>query len=300
MATAVSVVVWQNGFCFIFSFSFWEREDLLSEVRVVKRVWFYPLRHQHITKSSSEGGTPCPIHRGLLISRRSDWKSFSTKPDVCGVLGESNEFLPAFKKNMKKEWSTFNSLIHIASLFLKQCSLGIFPSNLGWQVGFGMEWGGATSPTTWQSKINQSNQKNITEYIRAGRCRSLPSCSIDLQSCLQCTTVLQMKQPNLIFPHNAAIRCRYDSGWMEYLPRNGNAFDSSVSELLNLRAVDAYGAFSAPKKSAFCFVFFFFYAHRSVFVAVFPPCSPVCILLQLWNFAEAPQQPDSVMSAVKL
>lgn len=37
---------------------------------------------------------------------------------------------------------------------------------------------------------------------------------------------------------------------MEYLPHNGNAFDSSVSELLNLRAAGASGAFAAPKKSA--------------------------------------------------
>lgn len=69
-----------------------------------------------------------------------------------------------------------------------------------------------------QSKINQSNQKNITEYIRAGRCRSLPSSSIDLRSFSQCTTVLQMKQPNLIFPHNAAIQCRYDKGRWNICP----------------------------------------------------------------------------------
>lgn len=37
---------------------------------------------------------------------------------------------------------------------------------------------------------------------------------------------------------------------MEYLPLNGNAFDSSVSELLNLRAASASGVFMAQKKSA--------------------------------------------------
>lgn len=130
-----------------------------------------------------------------------------------------------------------------------------------------------------QSKINQSNQKNITEYIRAGRCRSLPSSSIDLRSFSQCTTVLQMKQPNLIFPHNAAIQCRYDRGEIEYLPRNGNAFDSSVSELLNLRAADASRAFEAPKKSLF---------HSAMCPCTFLTlCPGVCFCAIMRSFCEA-------------
>lgn len=133
-----------------------------------------------------------------------------------------------------------------------------------------------------QSKINQSNQKNITEYIRAGRCRSLPSSSIDLRSFSQCTTVLQMKQPNLIFPHNAAIQCRYDRGEMEYLPRNGNAFDSSVSELLNLRAADASRAFEAPKKSLFRS------AMCDVPVRVFSLSALVCVFVQSWEASVRP------------
>lgn len=76
---------------------------------------------------------------------------------------------------------------------------------------------GAAFPAQ-QSEINQSNQKNITEYIRAGRCCSLPSSSIDLQSCSYRTTVLQMKQPNLIFPRNAATQRRYDTGRWNICP----------------------------------------------------------------------------------
>lgn len=52
-----------------------------------------------------------------------------------------------------------------------------------------------------------------------------------------------MKQPNLIFPCNAAMQCRYEGGKIEYLPHNGNAFDSSASEF-NLRAADASGTLS--------------------------------------------------------
>lgn len=120
---------------------------------------------------------------------------------------EFNEFLVAL--NMNRECS---------DLVIESISLDFYnsaPHFLIFLVNRAEEWisaeKGATSPAR-QREINQSNQKNITEYIRAGRCRSLPSSSIDLQSCLQCTTVLQMKQPNLIFPHNAAIQCRYDRG----------------------------------------------------------------------------------------
>lgn len=93
-----------------------------------------------------------------------------------------------------------------------------------------LQRGRGLPPLAWRSKINQSNQKNITEYIRAGRCRSLPSSSIDLQSCSQCTTVLQMKPPNLIFSYNAAIRRHYVCKSTEYSPLDGNVLDSSVSE----------------------------------------------------------------------
>lgn len=53
-------------------------------------------------------------------------------------------------------------------------------SNLDWKVSF-TQTRGAGSPAL-QSEINQSNQKNIMECISAGRCYSLPSSSIDLQS----------------------------------------------------------------------------------------------------------------------
>lgn len=51
-----------------------------------------------------------------------------------------------------------------------------------------------------------------------------------------------MKQPNLIFPCNAAMQCRYEGGRWNICPHNGNAFDSSASEF-NLRAADASGTF---------------------------------------------------------
>lgn len=49
-----------------------------------------------------------------------------------------------------------------------------------WAYGFASADREGATTSLQQSKINQSNQKNITEYIRAGRCRSLPSSSIDL------------------------------------------------------------------------------------------------------------------------
>lgn len=60
------------------------------------------------------------------------------------------------------------------------CSKTLFLSrhSLTWTAKPGGE---ARSPA-WQSEINQSNQKNIMECISAGRCYSLPSSSIDLQS----------------------------------------------------------------------------------------------------------------------
>lgn len=79
-----------------------------------------------------------------------------------------------------------------------------------------------------------------------------------------------MKQPNLIFPHNAAVQRRYDWGLMEYFPpHNGNAFDSSVSELLNLRAPGASWALRAPKKSGL---------HRAPSLCV-PLSAPLCTFL---------------------
>lgn len=53
-------------------------------------------------------------------------------------------------------------------------------SNVDWKVSF-TQTRGARSPAL-QSEINQSNQKNIMECISAGRCYSLPSSPIDLQS----------------------------------------------------------------------------------------------------------------------
>lgn len=62
----------------------------------------------------------------------------------------------------------------------KSISCFICHSNLDWKVGF-TRTRGARSPAS-QSEINQSNQKNIMQCISAGRCYSLPSSSIDLQS----------------------------------------------------------------------------------------------------------------------
>lgn len=78
---------------------------------------------------------------------------------------------------------------------------------------------------------------------------------------------------------------------MEYLPHNGNAFDSSVSELLNLRAAGASGAFAAPKKSA---------SRRVMCLYVFLrlcPCVHFCAIMKLLR---GPRQLDSIISTVKL
>lgn len=83
---------------------------------------------------------------------------------------------------------------------------------------------------------------------------------------------------------------------MEYLPRNGNAFDSSVSELLNLRAVDASGAFAALKKSALL--------HAVVRLLVFslpaPPPHLVCVFCVITKLLPGLQQLDSIDSTVKV
>lgn len=88
---------------------------------------------------------------------------------------------------------------------------------------------------------------------------------------------------------------------MEYLPHNGNAFDSSVSELLNLRAAGASGAFGAPKKSASRRVMCLYVVSLSVPL--------VCAFFNLFYFlffwcdrkaSPSPQQLDSAISIVKL
>lgn len=80
---------------------------------------------------------------------------------------------------------------------------------------------------------------------------------------------------------------------MEYLPHNGNAFDSSVSELLNLRAAGASGAFAAPKKSA---------SRRAMCLYVVSLSVPFFFFFFLCDrkASPSPQQLDSVISIVKL
>lgn len=57
---------------------------------------------------------------------------------------------------------------------------------------------------------------------------------------------------------------------MEYLPHNGNAFDSSVSELLNLRAARASGGVRGSEEINI--------SSRGAFARV-PPSVPSCLLL---------------------
>ena len=84
---------------------------------------------------------------------------------------------------------------------------------------------------------------------------------------------------------------------MEYLPHNGNAFDSSVSELLNLRAAGASGAFATPKKSASRRVMCLYVVSLSVPSCAFGFCF---VFLCDCKASPSPQQLDSVISIVKL